>query len=789
MTMQDDSGRACLVGAGGLTSFVGRRQEIADVRRNLSASRLVTLTGPGGIGKTRLALVVADRIRKAFRDGTQVIQLASLDDKREAASAFTSALAVLDQSNRSATQQLVDHLRTQQVLLVVDNCEHVLTTTADLLAELLEAAPGLRVLATSREPLGIAGELVTLIPPLSVPTAEQLHDAASVDHSEAVQLLVDRARSVAPDFAVTDANRPAVQQLCERLDGMPLAIELAAIRLRTLSVGQVVERLDHRFELLTGGSRVARPRQQTLRALIDWSHELCSDDERLLWARMSVFPGGCDLTAVEEVCGFGDLAPERIVDILDRLVAKSIVIAEHTGEQVRYRQLMTVREYGAERLGQLAELAVLRRRMRDHYLRQAHSMVERWCGPGQHEMLATMRRDHANLLAVLEWSLTTPDERPAGGRLASCLRYLWIAGGSLSEGRRWLDRILSVLDGDTVERGSVLWVAAWATLLQGDREAAAVRLTELERVAEVLDDSELAAHAANWRALYHLFSGNLPTAIDLYHRAVQGHQELGHTGAVLTAQFQLAMARNFQEPVGNALETCREVLAVSARHGERWNHAYALWISGLQHWRAGDMAAAKRAATAALEIQRDFTDGVCTALVLELMSWIAMSNQHADNAAMLGAAAGAVWHRLGTSIDAFGPHITADSKRMARQVADALGRDRVETVTQRLAHLTKTEAIELALETAAAARPSATTHVARNCPLTDREMEVARLIATGLSNRAIAETLVISPRTVDGHVERILGKLGFASRTQVASWTASLDETRDNAPAHRTTAP
>lgn len=774
--MHDDSGHGCPVGAGGLTSFVGRRQEIADVRGKLSASRLVTLTGPGGIGKTRLALVVADRVRKAFRDGTHVIELASLDDEREVASAFTSALAVLDQSNRSATRQLADHLRTQQVLLVVDNCEHVLAATAGLLADLLEAAPGLRVLATSREPLGIAGELVTVIPPLAVPTAEQSHDAASVDHSEAVQLLVDRARSVAPGFAVTDANRAAVQQLCERLDGMPLAIELAAIRLRTLSVGQVVQRLDHRFELLTGGSRVARPRQQTLRALIDWSHELCSDDERLLWARMSVFPGGCDLTAVEEVCGFGDLAPERVVDVLDRLVAKSIVIAEHTGEQVRYRQLMTVREYGAERLGKLAELPVLRRRMRDHYLRRARAMMERWCGPGQHEMLAAMRRDHTNLLAALEWSLTTPGERPAGARLAACLCHHWIAGGSLSEGRRWLDRILGVLDGDTAERGSVLWVAAWATLLQGDREAAAARLTELERVAQALDDPELAAHAALWRALYHLFSGNLPTAIDLYHRAVRGHRELGSTGAVLTAQFQLAMARNFHEPVGNALETCEEVLAVSARHGERWNHAYGLWISGLQHWRAGDMDAAKRAATAALEIQRDFTDGVCTALVLELMAWIAVSNGHADNAAMLGAAAGAVWDRLGTSIDAFGPHITADSRRMARQVAQTLGTERVDRITRRLARLTKAEAIELALETAAAAKPPAAARVDRDCPLTGRELEVARLIATGLSNRAIAEALVISPRTVDGHVERILAKLGFASRTQVASWVSSLEE-------------
>jgi predicted ATPase len=448
-----------------LTSFVGRRRELAEARRRMAESRLVTVTGPGGVGKTRLALELAERVGKAFRDGVWVVELATVEEGAAIASAVAAALAVADQSARPAGDKLLDHLHDRQLLLVLDNCEHLLAPVARLVADLLAAAPGLRVLATSREPLGLVGEQVYTLPPLTTPDPARKHPPAGIVQFEAVQLLIDRARANVPDFAVTAENVEAVVQLCTRLDGIPLAIELAATRLRTLSVSQVRDRLDRRFQLLTGGDRAALPRQQTLRALIDWSYELCSEPERLLWSRLAAFPGGFDLDAAEAVCGFGDLDREDVVDVLDRLVAKSLVVTERSGETVRYGQLMTIRQYAAERLAGTGELPQLKRRQRDHYRGRAVAMVELWCGPGQADALRAMHRDHANLISVLEWSASTRGEERAGAELAALLRYHWIAGGHLADGRHWLQQLLARLGTPSPERGTALWVAAWVALI------------------------------------------------------------------------------------------------------------------------------------------------------------------------------------------------------------------------------------------------------------------------------------------------------------------------------------
>ena len=427
-----------------MTSFIGREVALREVRDLLGHARLVTVTGTGGIGKTRLAAEVADRAARAFPDGVETVELAALEHGGEVASAMAAALPVADQSTRSAAEQVVRHLAGRRSLLVVDNCEHVLEATADLLARLLEAVEGLSVLATSREPLGLPGEQIYPLGPLALPVAERRSDPIAVDASEAVRLLTERARAFTPHFAVTDDNRAAVVQLCERLDGMPLAIELATARLRTLSVEQVLDRLDERFSLLTGGTRAALPRHRTLRDLVDWSHDLCTADERLLWARLSVFPGTFDLAAVEAVCADEQLPAAGLLDVLDRLVAKSIVTAEPGGATMRYRLLVTMREYAAHRLEELGERTATKHRHRDHYLAQAAVMVRDWCGPLQPERLAAMRRDHANLVAALEWSIGTPGQEREAALLGSLLRYHWIAGGHLSDGRRWLERILTL---------------------------------------------------------------------------------------------------------------------------------------------------------------------------------------------------------------------------------------------------------------------------------------------------------------------------------------------------------
>jgi predicted ATPase/DNA-binding CsgD family transcriptional regulator len=767
--MTKTSPRHGVGGAFAMTSFVGRRRELSEAKMRMTESRLVTLTGPGGVGKTRLAFELADRSRKAFRDGVWVVELASLEEEASLASTVLSALSVPDQSTRSAVEKLVEYLRERQILVVMDNCEHLLQASAGLAAELLQQAPGLRVLATSREPLGIAGERICLIPPLVTPSPFESHTVTGLHQYEAVNLLIDRARGMVADFAVTAENSEAVVQLCNRLDGMPLAIELAAARLRSLSVTQIVERLDRRFQLLTGGDRAGLPRQRTLRALIDWSCELCTPAERLLWARLSVFPGSFDLESAENVCGFGDLDPIQILDLLDRLVAKSVVSTERSGEQIRYRQLMTMREYGAELLaGHDDGYPTLKRRQRDHYLKRTADMVANWCGPGQTEALWSMRNDHANLLSALEWSVNTPGELRSAAELASLLRYHWIAGGFLSDGRRWLDRILEQSDQPSPERGAAFWVAAWVSLVQGDRDTAARYLNECREAASVLNDPVLAAQASHWQGFYLFFTGNLSESIDLYESAIAAHKKTGDTASALTGLFELALAQVYSGDTDQALRTCEESLELSSRRGERWGHAYSLWILALCRLRMGDNAQARKAAMEALEIQREFKDAMCTALTIELLSWIAASESRFETAAELANAASDIWTGLGTKLEALGPHLQADSVHSAETIRNHVSPRRMAELLAQQPRLTKEEAIAKAL----GVKSSAASPEAAKSPLTPREGEIARFVAEGLSNRSIAEILVISPRTVEGHVENILNKLGFAARAQLAVWVA-----------------
>ncbi|WP_234045173.1 ATP-binding protein [Streptomyces adelaidensis] len=371
------------------STFVGRRRDIAAIRSRLETARLVTLTGVGGVGKTRLALEAATSMRKGFPDGVWLVDLASVRDPAAVAGATTTALSVPDLGARPVSDRLADHLARRRTLIVLDNCEHLADACARLAHALLSAAPGLRVLATSRASLGITGESVFTVPPLSVP-------------DEAVELLRDRAEAVRPSFRITDANRDVAMRLCERLDGLPLAIELAATRLRTLTVEQLGARLEDRFALLTGGSRTARPHQRTLRALIDWSHDLCSPGEQLLWRRLSVFAGGFDLEAAEEVCCGDGVPRSEILDLLDRLVTQSVVLTAENDSRPQYRMLETIREYGRGRLAESGEERRLLRRHRDFFRALAESSAAAWYGPGQEDGLARLRAHHGNLRVALE---------------------------------------------------------------------------------------------------------------------------------------------------------------------------------------------------------------------------------------------------------------------------------------------------------------------------------------------------------------------------------------------------
>ncbi|MEU9987409.1 AAA family ATPase [Streptomyces sp. NPDC048045] len=471
-----------------LTPLVGRHAETTRVGRLLSTARLVTLTGVGGVGRTRLALRVAGDAGRRFPDGVHVVELASLRDADLLAQSVGGALGLANpgRDGADATEAVAAHLRDRRALLVLDNCEHLVDACARLADTLLRAAPGLRILATGRQALGIAAEQVFPVEPLAVVEPGRGHSVRELLGCPAVVLFAERATAVRPAFAVGEDNADAVARLVHRLDGLPLAIELAAARLRTLTPAEILDRLDDRFALLTTGSRTAVPRQRTLRELMDWSYDLCDAGERALWARVSVFSGGFDLEGVAGVCCDDALPAATLLDVLDGLVEKSVLTHRDHDGRSRYDMLETVRDYGRERLAESGEPPVLRRRHRDHYLGLTARAQEEWFGPRQAEWFTRLRLDHANLRAALEYCLEQPGEAAAGLSLALAPRHYWITAGSLAEGRRWLARLLAATDPATAPlRSRALATDAYLGILQGHGDKAA-----LARLDEALESAE-----------------------------------------------------------------------------------------------------------------------------------------------------------------------------------------------------------------------------------------------------------------------------------------------------------
>ncbi|MFF9778634.1 ATP-binding protein [Streptomyces sp. NPDC013978] len=732
------------------TTFVGRRPDIAEVRRVLGSARLLTLTGTGGVGKTRLALEVAAAVRKAFPDGTWLVDLAPVRDPSAVATTAAAAVGIVDLGDRPALDRLAERLAERRALIVLDNCEHLVDACAELASVLLSACPGLRVLATSRQTLGIAGEHVFTVPPLKVP-------------DEAVELLRDRACAVRPEFRITDANWDTVTRLCAELDGLPLAIELTASRLRTLTVEQAADRLEDRFTLLTGGSRTARPRQRTLRAAMEWSYELCSPAERLLWNRLSVFAGGFGLDAAEDVCAGEGLPAQEVLDVLDGLVVQSVVLPTEEEGLPRYRLLATIREYGRERLAESGEEERLLRRHRDFHLALAEGFAGRWYGPGQEEALARLRADHANLMAAL----THGDDPQATLALAAALRYHWCAGGFLAEGRRQLDRALAAAPDPTPARARALCAASWVALLQSDRAAADRWLTEAGEWAERQDDRALRGDIVGLRGMWAAFMGNLAEALPLFEHAVAVHTAATGKGSAVFELFQLgAVQMDLGDPRGR--ETGRQAVAAAEALGERWARAHAMWTLSCHAWRQGEREEALALIRAALEIERGFNEPLSAALMLETLAWITASYGEYERAGRILGSTRKMWRDVGVDISAFGPPLDDDHARCEQVVVRALGQERYErALAVGGGHDNPGQAIDCAL--AGDVEPAPAPALAPG-PLTRRELEVAALVARGMSSRQIAARLVLSLRTVDFHVGNIRAKLGFRTRAQIAGW-------------------
>ncbi|MDQ1013332.1 putative ATPase/DNA-binding CsgD family transcriptional regulator [Streptomyces sp. V4I23] len=758
-----------------LSDFVGRRAEVAEVRRLFSQSRLVTLTGVGGVGKTRLALRVATAVARAFPDGVFVVELASVCDPGLVVQSVAAALGLQNQSSRTAIEVVADHVSRRRLLVVLDNCEHLVEACAQTVGALLRSSPGLRILATSRHVLGVTGEQVFPVPPLTTPAPDLDLSLEDLQQYQAVTLFGRRAAAVVPGFAVTADNAAAVGQLVHRLDGLPLAIELAAARLQTLTVQEILDRLEDRFSLLNRGCRTALPRQQTLRELMEWSYTLCTEQERLLWARMSVFAGECDLQAVEAVCA-GDGLPRRdIVDLVHGLVEKSILIRSEQGGRARFRMLETVREYGHE---WLADAAALRRRHRDHCLDLRARAQAEWFGPNQVAWLTRLRQEHANLRAALDYCLATPGQAEAGMALAVTPRHYWITG-SLHEGCRWLARLLAVKDAENTRggdgaRNSAARVAALGSygfllVMQGSVKEAMPALEEYRESAERLGDASALAWAQHHLGLAAAFSGELPRAAALFEESAALHRDLGDLAGATECLFKQAVIVCLLGDPDRALDLCRECETVTAAHGESWIRADALFAQGLAWWQKGERYTSEALARQAIGLMLPLNDRWGIALCTELLAWSAAAAGRFERAAQLLGILHSLWETIGGAFLA-APFMAEPHQRCEKEVEAALPAKMLDQAFRRGAASTPEAAFAFILEEGHVAAHAAERSTSGRVPLTRRERQVAGLIAAGMTNKEIAATLVIAQRTAENHVERLLSKLGFSSRLQVAVW-------------------
>ncbi|WFB06557.1 AAA family ATPase [Streptomyces sp. LX-29] len=610
--------------------FVGRAAELAALERLLGEARLVTVTGIGGVGKSRLALRVAERAQDRFCGGVWLVELSAQRAGKRLVPTVVAALGLPDSSAQAPSAALARHFTEPAeaaALLVLDGCEHLVDECAELVGALLSRAPRLRVLVTSRRPLEAAGEHCF---PLSPMVAE----------TEAAELFTERAAAVLPGFAATARRqREAVAALCRRLDCLPLALELAAGALRALSVEQLLHRLDDRFRVLAGSGRGTLPRHQSMRTAIGWSHELCSPEERLLWARLSVFGGDFDLDAVEYLCSGSGLAGDEVLTALTGLVAQSVVIREEEAGQARYRLLATVREYGAYWLAELGETEWLRRRHRDWYLGLATWCELDWFGPRQTEVAARLDRELPNLRLALEYSLETPGDAHVGQYLSGALWFYWVGCGRLAEGQAWLDRALA-LDGEQPEaRVKALWVAGLAAVARGEPVPALSLLHECVGLAEECGDHTAAAYATQMLGAAAMVSDDLPRAERLLRESLDRFGTLGELNAlVLLAQVQLGLVLAFAGDLAGGEALCEEVREIAADAGEHWARSYALYVLAYVRWSRGEEEPARELLRECLALKRELHDVVGQTMALELLAPLMVGEEPELAARLLGAA-------------------------------------------------------------------------------------------------------------------------------------------------------
>jgi predicted ATPase/DNA-binding CsgD family transcriptional regulator len=770
--------------------------------------RLVTLTGPAGVGKTRLALELATGLQNDFRDGVLLVELTPLTEPTLVTQAVASVVGVREQPGDPLLGTLVDSLRTQALLLVLDGCERLVGACAELAEGLLRSCPGLRVLATSLEALHIPGEEHWGVLPLAVPDLRETPAQYVTDYA-AVQLFVERSVSILPGFAVTERNAPAIAYICHQLDGIPLALELAAAWVKTLNVEQIAARLEDRLQLLTGGSRTATPRHQTLRAAIEWSYDLLGEDERLLFNRLSAFAGGFALEAVEDV-GTGDgLEVRGVLHLLDRLVDKSLVTAEeHRGEQ-RYQLLESLRLYGRERLVRSGEAELTYRRHAAHYLALAEfAELELW----RSDLAVWLDRldtEHENLRAALRWSVGHGEAETAL-RLGAALSRFWQVRGHLSEGSQWLQGGLLWTTGVSgATRARALDAAGHLARDQGDLDQAAVLYEQSLALHRELGNSRGTALVLNNLGVMAQFQGDNRRAVALLEESLALFRTMGDESGIAVSLLTLGSMAQLEGDLARARAWYEESLALFRTLGDV--HGVGAVLNNLGNLASvcGDHTAAESCYEQGVALFRELGDHREVAACLSNLARLAWDGGNPQRAALLCGESLAIFHALGDTrsiasclellgtvasmwemhgravqlfaaaetlrqgTGAKAPAHGADHERALVALRTTLGEDGFAAAWAAGCALPAEKAINDALALKEPAKPQALATRTRANALTRREREVAVLIARGLTNRQIAAALFVAERTADTHVEHILAKLGLHSRAQVAAWAVA----------------
>ena len=619
-----------------LTSFIGRERDLAEARTLVGKSRLVTLLGVGGLGKTRLALQLGAEVLDEYPDGVWLVELAPLMEERLVAQAVASVLGVKEEAGQRPAEALLKFVRDRRMLLVLDNCEHLGVACAELAKELLQAGPQLKILATSREPLHITGETTYQVPSLSVPEREARLQISALKEFEAVRLFVDRAMAAQPAFHLTDENAAAVTDICHRLDGIPLAIELAAARVRALGVGQIDARLSHCFRLLTGGDRTAMPRQRTLRACIDWSYDLLHDPEKVLLQRLSVFAGGWTLAAAEEVCAGVSAADSDVLEWLTSLHDKSLMTVEQTDGHSRYGLLETMRQYAGEKLVESGGLEAVRERHRDYFLTLAEEAEPQLLGGEQAHWLQRLEEEHENLRAALGWSLLEAGST-GGARLCGALQRFWWTRGHLAEGREWCTRMLAKAGAEerTPARAKALSGAGSLAHYQGDyRAARAFHEESLALRRELGDRSGIAASLNNLGNVAYL-EGDYSLARARYEESLAIRRQLGDRSGIATSLNNVGLVALDQGDLASAGALHQESLAIARAMRNRSGVARSLGNLGMVALEQRKYTAARALFEECLAIMRELGDRVGMAIALHSLGEAARAQSDSSAAEAL----------------------------------------------------------------------------------------------------------------------------------------------------------